>query len=75
MEIDNEIKEQTSCKKGFSCLDTECKSCCKVVNCINDKVHFINFTSKDYCSFKMSFGYSDICNCPTRKELFNKYGL
>jgi hypothetical protein len=48
---------------------------CKVENCINEKVHFIKGVDNLSCSYKMSFGDSFFCTCPTRKEIFNKYRL
>jgi len=76
MKIKNEILEKkVNCKNDFSCLKNGVATCCKVLNRVNNKVHFVNYTSKVYCGYKMTFGYSDICNCPTRKEIYNKYAL
>ncbi len=75
MDIDKEIlKSTTKCEKDFSCLRDKKHIFCKVEFCINDEVHFIKCLNEEYCTYKMSFGESFICNCPTRKEIFNKYG-
>jgi hypothetical protein len=74
MEIDkNIIAETVKCEKNFDCLNMNKHVYCKVENCINEKVHFIK--GVDNLSYKMSFGDSFFCTCPTRKEIFNKYRL
>jgi len=76
MDISKEIIESTTnCEKDFACLKSDGVVCCKVESCINGKIHFVQNVSKSYCAYKMSFGNSFICNCPTRKEIFNKYSI
>lgn len=76
MEIAREILEQTiNCQKGFKCLKNDDHVYCKVENCVSDKVHFVKCLSGNYCTYKLAFGRSHICNCPTRKEIFNKYRI
>lgn len=76
MEIEKEIQiKTTQCENDFSCLKNGITTCCKVLSCINNKVLFVDCTSKVYCAYKITFGYSDICNCPTRIEIYNKYAL
>ena len=75
MEIDPKIiKETTKCDKNFECLKNENYTCLtsKVDRAIDGKVHFINCSVAN-CSYKMSFGNSQICNCPVRKEIFNRH--
>ena len=76
MEIDKEIlNNTTNCEKNFDCL-TNCKHIyCKVEYALADEVHFVKCLYDEHCTYKMSFGFSYICNCPTRKEIFNKYGI
>ncbi len=74
MEIDEKIIADTiRCEKNFKCLSGNMNVYCQVENCINNEVHFIKCINKLNCSYKMSFGDSFICTCPTRKEIFNKY--
>ncbi len=76
MEIDKEILKKTSdCKKNFDCLKNDQHIFCKVEYCVNHEVHFVKCMDVDYCVFKMYFGQSFTCNCPTRKEIFNKYNI
>ena len=63
----------TKCEKGFSCLNGGRENICKVERNF-DEVIFVKCLHTDSCDYKMSFGYSAICNCPTKKEIFNKYG-
>ena len=76
MEIDKEIlNNTTNCEKNFDCLTNDKHVYCKVENAINNEVHFVKCLHDDSCTYKMSFGYSYICTCPTRKEIFNKFSI
>jgi len=75
-----EVGEETllrtkCCKNNNSCLHGELNNCCKVKNCVNGQIHFIEPIIKRYCNNQVSFGDSCFCICQTRKEIFNKYGL
>lgn len=72
---DKVICNTKDCNKGMSCLLSDDYALCEVVDCVNNKVHFIKCLDKKYCTYKMSFGNEFICNCPVRKELFNLYGI
>lgn len=72
------LKETTKCEKDFPCLSSGGKGLCKVEDSIGGEVCFIE--SKDNsnwgdCSYQASFGYSYMCTCPTRKEIYNKYEI
>jgi hypothetical protein len=74
MEIDKKILDETiHCTNEFECLKNENYICIitKVGHCIDGKVHFVNCNK--VCNYSMSVGGSTICNCPTRKEIYNKY--
>lgn len=76
IEVDTKTVNKTfCCEKNFNCLKSDKHICCKVENCVNNKVHFINCADNKYCSYKKSFGYSFFCTCMVRKEIFNKYGV
>jgi hypothetical protein len=62
------------CKKDFSCLNGKREDLCPVESCINGEVHFIKCLNKEACPYQGTFGDGAVCYCPTRKELFNKYG-
>ncbi len=76
MEIDKKTISVTwNCPRDFDCLNSDSHVYCNVENCINKKVLFVKYVGKSFCNYKMSFGNSSICTCPTRKEIFNKYRL
>ena len=68
------IQETTKCDKNFECLSNENYVCVtsNIEKVIDRKVHFINCKVTN-CNYKMNFGNSQICFCPVRKEIFNKY--
>jgi len=74
IEVDKKIVESTECEKEFECLNCQ-DNFCKVVQCINDKVHFLKCDEKE-CKFKISFGKKEFfCTCPVRKEIYNRYKI
>ena len=75
-EIDEKtVNETLYCEKNFACMKNDKHVCCKVVNCINKKVHFISSFDNNNCNYKMSFGTAYFCICPVRKKIFNRYGV
>jgi len=74
MEIEKEILDKTvHCTKDFDCLKNN-NIHCKVENCVNNEVYFVECCEKNPCNYRVNFGNSHICTCPTRKEIYNKYG-
>ena len=65
----------TKCNDNFSCLFGQKDCLCKVENYINGDTVFIQPQKKQYCNYKMSFGYGGICTCPTRTALYRKYSI
>lgn len=70
------LKETIRCKNEFACLENENYVCrvAKVENCIAGTLLFIDCKDRS-CNYKTFFGDSIICNCPTRKELYNRYKI
>jgi len=76
IEINEEIKSlATLCKHAYACLTSENHVLCKVNDCINGKVHFIECKDQNYCEYQKSFGNGHVCNCPVRKVIYNKYKI
>lgn len=74
MEIDKKILDKTvHCKRNFSCINNDTHVFCKVLSCINKGVYFIECEKKVFCDYRMPFGKSYVCICPTRKAIFDKY--
>jgi hypothetical protein len=67
------IKDTIKCSRDFDCLKNENHSCLgNIVSCVSGEVHFVNCTAS--CKYKIRFGSSPFCSCPTRKAIYNKYG-
>ena len=62
------------CKKKFACLKDQ-STCCKVDDCINDSVLFVKSTYDAPCPYQQLFGNEFICNCPVRKELYDRHRI
>jgi hypothetical protein len=74
IKIDEDIlKTASMCKKNLSCLSGS--DICKVEFCVDGKIHFIKCMNLEPCHYRMPFGYSFVCRCPVRKELFNRYKI
>ena len=74
IKIDEDIsKTATKCKKNLSCLSGN--DICKVELCVDGKIHFIRCMNLEPCHYKIPFGYSFVCRCPVRKELFNRHNI
>ena len=73
-ELDEHILNNTiECNSNFSCLSGDNKCFCGILNRVG-KFLFINYDdSKIICKYRMSFGYTSVCHCPTRKEIYNQY--
>jgi len=74
IKIDEDIlKTATKCKKNLTCLSGS--DICKVENCVDGKIHFVKCTNLEPCNYMTPFGYGFVCNCPIRKEIFDKYKI
>ena len=62
------------CKNKFACLKDK-NTCCEVDDCINDSILFVKSTYNASCPYQQLFGNEFICNCPVRKELYDKYRI
>ncbi len=67
------LNETVLCRKNRSCLYGSKDCLCEVEDSFNNKIIFIKPVNKAMCDYRMSFGFSYVCNCPTRKEIFNIY--
>ena len=74
--ISDEILEQSSCQKQFSCLNEENYNqgtICEIQDADGLNVLFIKTNEWNDCKHRLSFGYSQICNCPARYAIYKKY--
>ena len=75
--IKQEVLDRTTkCEKGFSCL-SERQACPtgRVDDFIQDLILFVDGESQMACPYRILFGDSFICNCPTRQELYRQYRI
>ena len=73
MEIDGlVIKKTNHCNHGFECLKNENHYLtAKVEKCLDGEILLMNCGNRK-CNYKMNFGGSSTCYCPTRKEIFRQ---
>lgn len=75
-EIDQDLIEATTkCPRDFLCLEQMGKPNCKVESFVMKNVLYIKCPSDVDCNYILSQGACNICLCPTRKELYKKYGI
>jgi hypothetical protein len=67
------IKSTTKCEKSFRCLNGDKKGLCDVEFIAPDQIAFVRCSDIEDCNYRMNFGYSHICNCPVRKEIYKRY--
>lgn len=74
LEIDELVVKKTNhCTHRFECLKVENYFLdAKVEKCLDGEILFVSCGNRR-CNYRMDFGKSTICYCPTRKEIFRKY--
>jgi hypothetical protein len=75
VEIDESIiKKTTKCEKHFACLSKKNHVCCEIFMSFNNEICVIREgkTSRHVCNYKAN-GFSEVCTCPVRIEMHNKY--
>ena len=74
LEVSEKTRQKTDkCWRGFACLSNATNGVCAVRDQVGD-VLFVEKTRQAYCPYDVTFGYSHICSCPVRHELFERYG-
>ncbi len=81
-QISDEARRQaTECASALLCLaGSKSPMCgekspiCHVDRAIEGFGLFVR-TTKHACPYKISFGYSYICRCPVRYEIYERYGI
>ena len=66
----------TKCTDDFSCLSSDDRCLCKAERYLGGEDGVLFIRPKDNirnCSYRMSFGSSYVCNCPTRKGIYLRY--
>ncbi len=73
------LTKTTKCGKSFSCLSSKRRDLCKVgsklESCEGETALFCEPNNDEFCAYKRPFGDYCICDCPTRKEIYNRYKI
>jgi hypothetical protein len=73
---DEALKLTTRCMRNFKCLTAETTNICKAERPIKGGGIFIKEKVRETCNYAMPFGFSSfICNCPTRREIYDRYSI
>lgn len=78
-EISKETRDSTTeCLRSFKCLNPDkgdiCLDMCPVDQLFNKDILFLKDKLHDtFCHYKLRFGFSYICKCPARKEIYERY--
>lgn len=73
---DETLKLTTKCMRNFECLTAETRNICSVERPIKGGGIFIKEKIRETCNYLMPFGFSSsICNCPTRREIYDRYSI
>jgi len=70
-EIEERIKLETNkCDRNFKCLDNN--PSCRVESCVGNSIVFLEKLER-HCNYYQEFGFSYVCKCPVRLEIYKKY--
>lgn len=66
------LNNAVNCNDNYSCLGGQGNCLCDIESHFDKSILFIK-TPKILCNYYMSFGYSHICKCPVRMEIYYRY--
>ena len=69
------LKKTEKCPRDMQCLKEGGTPLCKVENLVKGNGVFVKQNGAAVCLYRMPFGGSLICHCPTRFELADKYKM
>ncbi len=69
------LARSTSCSRYYDCLMEGRCAKCEVERPVGEERAFIKGSDSEPCPYKLKFGNSYYCTCPTRIELKSIYGL
>jgi hypothetical protein len=75
IKVSEETRQRTNkCWRGFACVSDPEGIMCAVRSCVRG-VLFVDKQKARYCPYEVTFGYSHICSCPIRQEIYTRYGI
>ena len=67
------LQKAEKCWRGYRCLSAE-DGVCPVRDYVSE-VLFVERRRDVYCPYDVTFGYSHICTCPVRREIYERYDI
>ncbi len=67
------VQACVKCPRGLSCLEESDRDLCRVASCVDGAMHFITCAHDGPCPYKQPVWERLLCNCPVRREIYNKY--
>lgn len=74
--VDSHSLDITYCESGYSCLtEKKCgnRDMCDVSYADGEFVLFLHDKEDATCKYRLTYGLSQICICPTRFGIYQKY--
>ena len=76
VKIDEEIVQRTTqCEHDFSCISEDKTCICEAIRSIGHVILEIKHKYRSVCRYCLSYGNTDICLCPIRNEIYNRYNI
>ena len=69
------LQRTTSCNHDFKCLFGDKQRLCEVIGSIGSDMKDIKPNPEIECKYHLSFDTNNLCLCPTRNELYNRYRI
>ena len=72
------LKATTKCPHSFSCLESGMcgeRKMCEVSYAIGPYILGLKSKEPDNCTYRVAFGFSQLCNCPTHFTLYRMQKL
>lgn len=69
------LKKTAGCLKKCSCICSNKRDICEIDFCVGKEIYFVKFPSGKACSNMETFGKGNICECPIRKQIYERYQI
>jgi hypothetical protein len=69
------ISKTTVCANEFSCLSGDRKCLCEVEKNPKEQLYILRHLNYRRCNYSYVFGYYNVCCCPVRQEIYDRYHI
>jgi hypothetical protein len=69
------LHNTTNCKFDFSCLSGDKACLCDVIASNEDDIVEVKPNLEIACKYRIKLDSANYCHCPTRTEIYNRYGI